>query len=301
MRFGSQEIADIIKSDKSIGWSAREHKFLSSLYKIKPKSLSIFNNNKKDISKLIQQSKKTHEYKAYNFFDEYPKCWTPIFYQGESTMCYSIAVSSVLSHRLCKKYKESINLNPQPIFGCDVFSNGMKGGKKEQFAWKYTQTKGLPSTDCLPFSITTQCLENINNRTAHYNNSKFNISGHNTTNNIEKCKLYKSEFRSVKSFVGEDEIIEEILKNGPVTATIELMSDFGNYAKGIYRTSSFFNNNMNELHNVEIYGWGEEKGTPYWLIRNSFGEKWGINGTAKFLRGVNHCGIESYTTSASPL
>ena len=297
-KFGSQKIADIINNDNSLTWSAKEFNFLSSLYKIKPNSLSLLNNfPKKELNKLIPQSKKTHDYKSYNFFDEYPKCWTPIFFQDKSTMCYSIAVASVLSHRLCMKNNENINLNPQPIFGCDVFSNGMKGGGKEQFAWRFTQTKGIPTTDCLPFSITAECLENKRNISLSQTN-KFN---NNTFKNIkQECKLYKSEFKSEKSFVGEDEIIEEILKNGPVTATIDLMSDFGNYAKGIYKTSSFFNNNMNELHNIEIYGWGEEKGTPYWLIRNSFGDKWGINGTAKFLRGSNHCGIESYATSAIP-
>jgi len=31
-------------------------------------------------------------------------------------------------------------------------------------------------------------------------------------------------------------------------------------------------------HAVKIIGWGVEKGTPYWLVANSWNTDWGDNG-----------------------
>ena len=55
---------------------------------------------------------------------------------------------------------------------------------------------------------------------------------------------------------------------------------------------------MNLNHSVVIYGWGQDKkGTKYWRVRNSYGNKWGMNGDFWVRRGENDFGIESETTA----
>ena len=49
-----------------------------------------------------------------------------------------------------------------------------------------------------------------------------------------------------------------------------------------------------------ILGWGVERGTPYWLVANSWNYDWGNNGTFKILRGQDHCGIESNVVAGIP-
>jgi len=43
---------------------------------------------------------------------------------------------------------------------------------------------------------------------------------------------------------------------------------------------------------VSIVGWGFENNTKYWLVRNSWGTYWGLEGFVKICRGVNNIMIE---------
>ncbi|KAJ1628227.1 hypothetical protein T492DRAFT_557800, partial [Pavlovales sp. CCMP2436] len=50
-------------------------------------------------------------------------------------------------------------------------------------------------------------------------------------------------------------------------------------------------------HAVYLVGYGTDPdGTPYWKVKNSWGEGWGENGYIRMLRGVNMCGIAQMAT-----
>lgn len=44
-------------------------------------------------------------------------------------------------------------------------------------------------------------------------------------------------------------------------------------------------------HTVLVVGYGIEQGMPYWLIKNSWSDTWGIKGYAKIAWDQNRCGI----------
>ena len=83
-----------------------------------------------------------------------------------------------------------------------------------------------------------------------------------------------------------------------MTGLIHLTEDLYSYGGGVYENDDI--EAYDQLHTVEIVGWGEEQGRSYWLVQNSFGNEWGENGTMKILRGSNALGIESYATAGMP-
>ena len=47
-------------------------------------------------------------------------------------------------------------------------------------------------------------------------------------------------------------------------------------------------------HTVFLIGWSvdEKTNTPYWIARNSYGDRWGMRGDFYVRRGFNDFGIE---------
>ena len=59
------------------------------------------------------------------------------------------------------------------------------------------------------------------------------------------------------------------------------------------KVNKFRNFALNTDHSVVIIGWGESKQNgPYWVVRNSFGKDWGMDGYLLVSRGKNDFGLE---------
>lgn len=89
----------------------------------------------------------------------------------------------------------------------------------------------------------------------------------------------------------ELDIRQDIYHWGPCTSGMAIYEDFIKWdGKGIYE----WDKKSESLggHAIVLMGWGEEKGKPYWIVRNSWGYDWGDDGYFKILRGSNHCEIE---------
>lgn len=93
-------------------------------------------------------------------------------------------------------------------------------------------------------------------------------------------------------------MMNEIYARGPITCGIAVTEELKEY-KGDYIIDDK-SGDTHLTHAVSIVGYGEEDGTPYWFVRNSWGEVWGESGFFKIIRGVNNLGLESDCSYAVP-
>jgi len=94
-----------------------------------------------------------------------------------------------------------------------------------------------------------------------------------------KSKFTRStQTRSVKE---GHEFLQAALEEKPVAVAVTVTFSFQLYSKGIFQScpKSASNN-----HAVVLVGSGEENGNKFWLIKNSWGNRWGEAGYMRIAR-----------------
>jgi cathepsin B len=105
-------------------------------------------------------------------------------------------------------------------------------------------------------------------------------------------------YRAAKIFALDTpkKIKAAILTGGPVESAFTVYKDFMSYKSGVYIQHS--NVEMGG-HAIKIIGWGKtDKGVDYFIVDNSWGADWGMNG--RFWIQVDQCGIGKQGYAGDP-
>uniref|UniRef100_A0A8C7DD79 Cathepsin H n=1 Tax=Oncorhynchus kisutch TaxID=8019 RepID=A0A8C7DD79_ONCKI len=139
-----------------------------------------------------------------------------------------------------------------------------------------------PCGSCWTFS-TTGCLESV---TA-----------------IATGKLLQLSANCVFITLQYDEMgmLDAVARFNPVSLAYEVTSDFMHYDGGVYTSMECHNTTDTVNHAVLAVGYGEEKGTPYWIVKNSWGSSWGMKGYFFIERGKNMCGLAGCSSYPLPV
>jgi len=198
----------------------------------------------------------------------------PIRDQAQCGSCWAFSASEVLSDRFAIAAKsESPVLSPEDMVSCDQSDHGCSGGMLPN-AWKYLKDTGIVTDACFPYGAGTGHAPACATKCA---------------NGADFTK-YKAS--SVYSLSGNDNIQKDLSTYGPIQVAFMVYSSFMSYKSGVY-TKHIWEILPEGGHAVKLMGWGNEDGTDYWLVANSWTTAWGMDGFFKIKRGVNECKIET--------
>jgi cathepsin B len=196
---------------------------------------------------------------------QWPKCVGAIRNQADCGSCWAFSATEVLADRYCIDQGVNIVLSPQWLVSCDTTNYGCGGGILP-YAWKYLASHGVPADSCDP-----------------YTSGDNDESGSCSAN---CASFYKAT--AATSYTTPAAIQAAIIAGGPVQTAFTVYQDFMSYSSGVYvhKTGSELGG-----HAVKIIGWGVSGTQNYWIVANSWGTDWGLDGFFWIAQG--QCGIDS--------
>jgi len=96
--------------------------------------------------------------------------------------------------------------------------------------------------------------------------------------------------------------MEGLVQINPVSTAVQATNNWSWYNGGVLDDSYCCNvaddpyctYNVNHAILVVGYGHDEASGLDYWLIKNSWGSRWGEDGYVKLKKGTGHCGVGTF-------
>lgn len=233
---------------------------------------------------------------------QWPKCSviSKIRNQAGCGSCWAFGATESFEGSRCIATGVDTEFSADDTAACSSwFGNGCSGGQPSSanrwFASHGVVTGGEYGTQdgCLPY-VCPPCKKGLyppDCPTDQCNSllkctKKCSNSGYSKSYSADKTKAAKAF--SVDSSVAK--IQSALMTTGPLSVAFTVYADFPTYTSGVYTHTS---GSALGGHAVVMLGWGTENGTDYWLVKNSWSEKWGDKGFFKIKRGSDECGIES--------
>jgi len=196
---------------------------------------------------------------------------TPVKNQGSCGSCWSFSATGSMEGAHAIATGTLVSFSEQQLIDCSrKYGNlGCNGGLMDN-AFEYVIDCGICTEESYPYTATGGVCS-------------------------ESCENFCDNIVSIHSCVDVSMNSQVDLKKavalGPVSIAIEADTFiFQSYSSGVI-TSEKCGTNLD--HGVLIVGYGEENGIPYWLVKNSWGADWGLNGYVKIERSddTNDAGI----------
>jgi C1A family cysteine protease len=181
----------------------------------------------------------------------------PVKNQGQCGSCWSFSATGAMEGAWAISKGSLVSLSEQQLVDCSKSygNHGCNGGLMDS-AFQYAKDNGM-------------CLETAYPYTAQ-------------GGDCQKCEPVVTISGCVDVTKNNQIDLKEAVSRGPVSIAIEADTKaFQLYTSGVL-TGDACGTNLD--HGVLIVGYGEESGTEYWTVKNSWGPTWGDAGYIKIAR-----------------
>lgn len=221
-----------------------------------------FLSEEQDTSRKLQSNPSSYDWRSKGVV-------SGVLNQGACGGCWAFNSLAAVESAYARKYNKLIAFSPQQIIDCNQSGFGCSGGTI-MGALSYLKSYGAQPLSSYPYK------------------QKKGYCNYNSKQGIARVASY---YRSNTS--DEASIASMLFNAGPLAININA-SSFQYYKGGIFNPSSC-SNSVN--HGVTIVGYGQSNGSPYWIVKNSWGSQWGEAGYFRIYRGRKLCGMTSTVVS----
>ncbi|KAM9737483.1 cathepsin K-like [Menidia menidia] len=198
---------------------------------------------------------------------------TPVRDQGLCGSCWAFSSLGALEGQLKKRTGVLVALSPQNLVDCSTVDGniGCRGGYITKSYSYVIRNGGVDSESFYPYEHQNgKCRYSAKGKAGYC--SKFHI-------------LPRGDERALQSAVASV---------GPIAVAVNAMlPSFHMYRGGLYNEPSCNPKLVN--HAVLVVGYGTDAGQDYWLVKNSWGTRWGEGGFIRIARNrKNICGIATF-------
>ena len=204
---------------------------------------------------------------------------TDIKRQGRCGSCWTFSAAANMEGQWFLYNGTLVSLSEQELVSCDKwFSEGCKGGSP-QFADLFlkTEAKGYWTTDrAYPYvsgpdpKVVHKCNKSLIGKPAI---AGARMGGWEFVHNYDEAKMAAWMY-----------------DHGPIGVCLDATKKWHTYTGGVLKNCGKVKP-LGTNHCVLLVGFNNTEATPYWIVKNSWGKKWGMDGYMYLEKGKNMCNV----------